>query len=199
MMSLDAGTTLGARAVGAHWWVPLLRGVVAIVFGVVAFAYPFAAVGAFVFVFAAYALFDGVLAIVQALRYAHPDSGRWWSLLLQGLAGIAIGVLAFLLPGLAAATFGLLIAIWAIVTGVLEIVAGLRLRRDAAGEIFLIVAGVLSLVAGILLLGFPLGATVVFVYVVAAYAIMAGIALVALSLRLRAWHERSGRPSAPAT
>ncbi|MBD5655676.1 MAG: DUF308 domain-containing protein, partial [Candidatus Eremiobacteraeota bacterium] len=124
------------------------------------------------------------------LRFAHPDSGRWWSLLVQGIAGLVIGSIAFLLPGLAAATFGLLIAIWAVVTGVLEIVAGLRLRRDVAGEIFLIVAGLLSLVAGLMLFFFPLGATLVFIYVVAAYAIVAGISLVTLSLRLRAGHTR---------
>ncbi|MBD5654191.1 MAG: DUF308 domain-containing protein, partial [Candidatus Eremiobacteraeota bacterium] len=161
MITTESGLNLGSRAVMAHWWVPLARGIVAIVFGVVAFAYPFAAIGAFIFVFGAYALFDGVLTIFQALRFAHPDSGRWWSLLAQGFAGVAIGLIAFFLPVLAAATFGVLIAIWAIVTGVLEIMAGLRLRRDLAGEVFLIVAGVLSFVAGLLLFAFPLGATIV--------------------------------------
>ena len=186
----DVRYGLGSQAVLGHWWVPLVRGIIAIVFGIAAFAYPFAAVGAFIIVFGAFAFADGILAIFQALRFAHPDSGRWWSTLVQGLAGVLVGLIAFFLPGLAAATFGLLVAIWAIVTGVLEIVAGLRLRRDAAGEVFLIVAGLLSVAAGLLLFFFPLGATVAFVYVVAAYALVAGITLVALALRLRSAHTR---------
>ena len=194
LMIIDPRLLSSSRAVTTHWWVPLVRGIVAIVFGIFAFAYPFDAVGAFVIVFGAFAFVDGILTIVQALRYAHPDSGRWWTLLVQGIAGLLIGLIAFVLPGLAAATFGLLIAIWAIVTGILEIVTGLRVRRDVAGEVFLIVAGMLSLATGVLLLFFPLGATILFVYVIAAYALVAGVALVTLSLRLRGVHGRTSGP-----
>jgi uncharacterized membrane protein HdeD (DUF308 family) len=180
-----------ARAIAGNWWVLLLRGLVALVFGIVALAYPLPAVGAFILIFGAFAFADGILTIFQALRFAHPDRGRWWYTILQGLAGLAIAAVAFFDPVLAAATFGVLIAIWAIVTGVLEIAAGLQLRRDVAGEIFLVVAGALSVVVGAILFYYPLGATVAFVYVVAAYAIVAGIALIVLALRLRAAFGRS--------
>jgi len=181
-----------ARAITANWWVLLLRGLVALAFGIVAFAYPFSAVGAFIIVFGAFAFADGVLTIFQAFRFAHPERWSWWYVILQGLAGIAIAAVVFFYPGLAAATFGVLIALWAIFTGVLEIGAGLRLRRDVAGEIFLIVAGALSVVVGAVLFYYPLGATLAFVYVVAAYAVVAGIALIVLAFRLRAAAKRLG-------
>jgi uncharacterized membrane protein HdeD (DUF308 family) len=178
----------GMRQIAAHWWVPLVRGIFAILFGVVAFLYPFSAVAVFVIFFGAYAFVDGLFAIVQALRFAQPRSGRWWAFLLQGLAGVAVGVVTFFLPGLTAWTLGVFIASWALITGVLEIVAAFRLRKDVPGEIFLIISGVLSIVLGIVLLFVPLGALLAVVWLVAAYAIMAGIALIALAFRLRKSH-----------
>jgi uncharacterized membrane protein HdeD (DUF308 family) len=181
-------TTLGtnpADYLRTHWWIPLLRGIVAIVFGLVLLLIPITAVFTLVILFGAFALVDGVLAIVQALRFAHPDSGRWWLMLLQGLAGIAFGVLTFAYPGITAITLGLFIAAWAVVTGIFEIGAAFRLRRDVPNEIFLIVAGVLSVLLGLILFFFPVGALIGVVYFVAAYVIISGFALVALAFRLR--------------
>jgi uncharacterized membrane protein HdeD (DUF308 family) len=169
----------------AHWWAPLLRGLLSIVFGFVLFALPLSAVFTLVILFGAFAFADGVLAIVQALRFAHPNRGRWWVTILQGAAGILIGVITFFYPGITAQTLGLLIAVWAIVTGVFEIATAIRLRRDLPNEFFLIFAGVLSLVLGLLLVIFPIGALIGAVYFIAAYAVISGVALIALAFRLR--------------
>jgi uncharacterized membrane protein HdeD (DUF308 family) len=169
----------------AHWWVPLARGLIAILFGVVLFLLPLPAVLTFVLVFGAFAFADGALAIVQAVRFAHPGRARWWWTIAQGVVGIAIGVATFVVPGITAQTLGLLIAAWAIATGVLEIGTAIRLRREIENEFFLIVAGIASLVLGLVLAAFPLGALIAVVYLVAAYAFVAGIALVALAFRLR--------------
>jgi uncharacterized membrane protein HdeD (DUF308 family) len=182
MISTDPTPSAALRA---HWWVPLVRGIVAIAFGVVLFALPISAVFTFVVLFGAFALVDGALAIVTALWFAHPDRGRWWLLVVQGLAGIAFGILTFTYPGITATTLGLFIAAWAIVTGVLEIGAGIRVRRDVPREIFLLLAGVLSIVLGIALFAFPLGALLALVYAVGAYGVISGCALVAFALRLR--------------
>ena len=107
-------------------------------------------------------------------------------LLVQGIvSAVAIGVVAFLYPGLTAQTLGLLIAVWAVVTGLLEIGAAFRLRRDIPNELLLIVAGIVSIAVGVLIVLFPLGGLIAVVYFIAAYALIWGVALVALAFRLR--------------
>ena len=187
--------SLAASRIASHWWVPLVRGIVAVIFGAIVFARPLSSIFAFVVLFGAFAFVDGLLNIVTALRFAHPSSGRWWALLAEGIIGVAIGVVTFLIPGLTAVTLGLLVASWAIVTGVLEIVAAFRLRKDVPGEIFLIIAGVLSVVAGLWLIVFPVVALLALTWLIAAYAIVAGIALIVLAFRLR---TMGTRPSAAA-
>jgi uncharacterized membrane protein HdeD (DUF308 family) len=175
----------GVRTLATHWWVILLRGLVAVLFGVVAFVFPLSTAAAFVIVFGAYALVDGVLTVLAALRLAHPDSGRWWFLLLQGLVGIAAGVLTFFWPAITALALGLLVAAWALVTGILEIGAAIRLRKDVPGEILLILAGLLSIALGIFLSLRPFTALLASVWVIAVYALIAGFMLIVLSFRLR--------------
>ncbi|MBC5798635.1 MAG: HdeD family acid-resistance protein [Candidatus Eremiobacteraeota bacterium] len=177
---------LGLARITSHWWVPLLRGVVAVIFGVVILLYPISSIFVLVVLFGAFMFVDGILNVVTALRFAHPDTGHWWAILVQGIVGIAIGLITFFLPGLTAITLGFLVGIWAIITGVLEVVAAFRLRRDVSGEIFLFIAGVLSFIVGIWLVAFPVAALVALVYLLAIYAIVGGIALIVLAFRLRA-------------
>lgn len=183
----------GSSRIAAHWWVPLVRGIVAVIFGVIIFAHPLSSVFAFVVLFGAFAFVDGILNIMTALRFAHPDSGRWWASLAEGIIGVLIGIVTFFVPGLTAVTLGLLIAAWAIVTGVLEIVAAFRLRRDVPGEIFLILAGVLSVVVGMWLIVFPVAGLLALTWLIAAYAIVGGIALIVLAFRLRSMGSRAAR------
>jgi len=168
-----------------HWWVPLVRGLLSLVFGIVVLAFPLSAVVTFVILFGAFALVDGIFAIVQSLRSAHPISARWWAHLAAGLAGILIGVLTFAWPGITAFTLGAFIAAWALITGILEVIAGFGIRNDTRGEVLLIVAGAVSVVLGIVLFFYPLAALVAWIWIVGVYAIVAGLALIALAIRLR--------------
>ncbi len=169
-----------------------MRGIVAVIFGVVILLYPISSVYVLVLLFGAFMFVDGILNIVTALRFAHPDTGRWWATLLQGVVGVVIGLITFFLPGLTAVTLGFLVGIWAIATGVLEIVAAFRLRRDVPGEIFLFIAGLLSFAVGLWLVVRPVVALVALVYLLAIYAIVGGIALIVLAFRLRT-HGASAR------
>jgi uncharacterized membrane protein HdeD (DUF308 family) len=175
----------GLQQITAHWWVFLIRGIIAIAFGVAALVYPLLTAAIFVFIFAGYACADGIFTLIAAVRLAHPDSGRWWWMILQGVLGIAIGILTVLYPFITAYALGVLIAVWAIVTGITEIAAAVRLRKDIPNEIFLIVIGALSVFVGIVLFFRPLTALLAWVWVVAFYAILAGIMLIALAFRLR--------------
>ena len=132
-----------------NWWTLLIRGIAAVVFGVLAFAWPGATIVAIVILFGAYAFVDGVFAIVAAIRAAQSHE-RWWPFLLEGIVGIAIAAIMFFEPR--AAAFGLYftIAVWAFLTGILEIAAAIQLRKQIANELWLILAGVLSLLFGVL-------------------------------------------------
>ncbi|HEU4643641.1 MAG TPA: HdeD family acid-resistance protein [Gemmatimonadaceae bacterium] len=180
-----------------NWWVVLLRGVAAILFGILTFLYPGISLAALVLLFGAWAFVDGVLAVASAVR-RRKVSDRWWVLLLEGLAGIAAGVLTVFWPGITALALLYVIAAWALVTGVLEVVAAIRLRRVITGEWLLALAGIASVVLGVLLVLFPgVGALAVVLWI-GAYAIVAGALLVALGLRLRAWGRSRTTPEAAA-
>jgi uncharacterized membrane protein HdeD (DUF308 family) len=180
---------VGTQWIASHWWVLLIRGLVAVAFGIFAFVYPVATIAAFVLLFGAFALVDGVFVTIAALRLRHPQHGeRWWLMLLQGLAGIAVGLVTFFWPGITALALALLIAAWAILTGFLEIGAAFQLRKQIAGEIFLVIAGALSVLLGLVFAIFPTLTLLFSVYFFGAYAIVAGIALVVLSFRMRSLH-----------
>src|SRR5258708_35773765 len=147
------GTAIGelAAVLGEqprHWWVVALRGVAAIVFGILAFAWPGVTLAVLVLLFGVYAILDGVLALYAAARSGGKDL---WARLLEGIVGIVAGLVAFFLPGLTALALLFVIAAWAILTGVLEVIAAVRLRQVIQNEWALILAGVLSVLFGLLL------------------------------------------------
>ncbi|HEX5832971.1 MAG TPA: HdeD family acid-resistance protein [Pyrinomonadaceae bacterium] len=165
------------------WWALLLRGIAAIVFGLLAFIWPGITLTALVLLWGAYALVDGAFSIVAGIR-SHGESRRWWVLLLEGILGVAAGVVAFLIPGITALVLLLLIAAWAIVTGVFEIAAAIQMRKYIRGEWLLILAGIASILFGGLLFLNPVAGALAVVWLIGAYAIVFGVLLVALSLRL---------------
>ena len=176
-----------------NWWVLVVRGVLAVVFGVLAWVWPGLTVVVLVALFGAFAAVDGIFALVAAFR-AHERKREWWPFALEGLAGIGLGVLTFFWPDVTALALLILIAAWAIVTGVFEIAAAIRLRKVIRGELILGLAGVASIVFGILVLVFPGAGAVAVVWAIGIYAIVFGVLLVALGLRLRRW-----RPQEPPT
>lgn len=171
-----------------HWWVLLVRGIAAVLFAVLAFAWPGVTLAVLVLLFGAYSLVDGVFALwfmVAAARHRR----RWWPFLVEGLAGIAVGILTFLWPGITALVLLYLIAAWALVTGVFEIIAAIRLRQAIEGEWLLGLSGVLSIVFGILLVVQPAAGALALIWVIAAYALLFGIVLIVLAFRVRGWRR----------
>jgi uncharacterized membrane protein HdeD (DUF308 family) len=173
-------TTVLAR----NWGAIAVRGIVAILFGVLAFAIPGLTLAVLVLLFGAYALIDGVLDVVAAI-WRRANDPPWWALLLEGIVGIAAGVVTFMWPGLTAVTLVYVIAIWAVITGVLEVVAAIRLRKVITGEWWLALSGALSIVFGILIMRAPAAGALAIVWLIGAYAIIFGALLLALAFRLR--------------
>jgi uncharacterized membrane protein HdeD (DUF308 family) len=167
-----------------NWGAIAVRGVVAILFGLLTLVVPGLTLTALVLLFGAYALVDGIFSIVAAIR-RRPGDPPGWALLLEGIVGIAAGLVTFLLPGLTAVTLVYVIAAWAIVTGVLELVAAFRLRRQVTGEWRLVLSGVLSIVFGVLVMMAPRAGALAMTLWIGAYAIVFGALLLALAFRLR--------------
>jgi len=187
-----------AETLARNWWLIVLRGVAGVLFGLAAFAWPGLTFLALVYLFGAYALVDGGFAAVTGLtRIGH--SSRWWVFLLEGLAGIAIGVMTFVWPGLTALGLIYLIAAWAIVTGVFEIAAAVRLRQEIDNEWFLALSGVLSILLGALLAFQPGAGQFVVTWTLGAYALVFGVLLIILGFRLRNWHLPRNRNTAGRT
>jgi uncharacterized membrane protein HdeD (DUF308 family) len=187
-------TTVLAR----NWWALALRGVLAVLFGLIAFLMPGITLAAIVLLFGAYAVVDGIFAIIAAVRAAERHE-RWWSLALQGVVDILAGIIAFVWPAATALALLFLVAFWAIVTGVLEIVAAVRLRREIQGEWLLILSGILSVAFGGVLLALPAAGILVIVWWIGAYAIVAGVVMIALAFKLRGRQHRApvGTTGAP--
>jgi uncharacterized membrane protein HdeD (DUF308 family) len=172
----------------SNWWAVALRGVCGIVFGIIAFARPGIAIAALVLVFGAYALLDGIFAVVAAVRTRH-NYPRWGSLLLVGILGIAAGILAFTRPNYTALALVLLVAAWAIVKGIFEIVAAIRLRKIIQHEWLLGLAGVLSIIFGVLVWRMPGTGAVVLALWIGAFMLIEGIIELSLAFRLRHWQR----------
>ncbi len=166
-----------------NWWALALRGVFAILLGLAAFVLPGVTLAVFVALFGAYAIVDGVLAIIAGVRAAERHE-RWWSPVLKGLAGIVAGVLAFVWPALTTLALLYLIAAWAIVTGVLEIVAAIHLHR-AHGEWLLVLNGILSVLFGLFVIVWPGAGVLTLLWMIGVYAIVFGVVLLVLAFRLR--------------
>jgi uncharacterized membrane protein HdeD (DUF308 family) len=168
-----------------YWWALALRGLFAVLFGLLAFFMPKITLLTLVLLFGAYVLLDGLFDIVAAIR----SPSHHWALILEGIIGIVVGILTFLWPGITAMALLYLIAFWAIFTGVLEIIAGIRLRQVLTDEIWLILMGVLSLLFGLFILIFPGAGALAVVFWIGAYAFLFGIMLIALAFRLRSFRH----------
>jgi len=168
-----------------NWWLIALRGLAGILFGIITFVAPGITLAVLVILFGAYAFADGVLAIVSAVR-RRGTTDRWGMLLLEGLVGVAAGLVTLFWPGITALTLLYLIAFWALLTGVLEIGAALLLRKVIAGEWLLALGGVASIIFGVAIALFPAVGALALVLWIGAYMFVFGALLVGLGFRLRA-------------
>jgi uncharacterized membrane protein HdeD (DUF308 family) len=160
-----------------------MRGVIGVAIGILAFAWPGVTIAVLVAIFGVYAVVDGATNLFLGLT--RSGQGRSWAHVLQGIAGIVAGVLTFLWPGVTALALVAFIGAWAIVTGLLEIAAAVRLRRVIKGEWMLALSGALSVCFGVLIFAFPAAGAVSIAWVFGAYAAAAGVVLIGLAVRLR--------------
>ena len=189
-MAISSG--LGAAVVASrvlpplarHWWVFLVRGLVAIAFGLVAFFYPVATLYTFILFYAVFSIVDGLFALMSAVRGQEGMGARWW-LALIGVLGVVAGIAAYLWPGLTALALLTLIGIWALVYGVVEIVGAIRLRKEIDNEWLLLIHGILAALFGLIFLVRPGAGALALIWLIASFALASGVVLIILSLRLK--------------
>lgn len=189
----DIQTDSATATLAQNWWLFTLRGLFAIIFGCLALAFPGPTMLSLVLLFSAYMLVDGIAEIISAVRAIHRKT-RWGFLIFAGLLNIAVGIGAFFWPGLTVLAFVLLVASWAIVTGVSMTAAAFRLNIEH-GRWWLVLGGLLSLAYGGLLILTPLIGAIVLTWWMGAYALAFGIALVIFSFRLRSRQHQSAGPT----
>lgn len=167
-----------------NWWIVAVRGVLAIVFGILALVWPDTTKLALVLLFGIFAFVDGFSAIAAGIALA-PYFKRWWALLLEGLTGGVIGVLTFSWPNVTGLVLLYFIAVWAVITGIFEIVAAIQFWKVVSGEWTMILSGILSVLLGVLLFAFPSAGAVGIVWIIGMYAIAFGIMGLIFAFRLR--------------
>jgi uncharacterized membrane protein HdeD (DUF308 family) len=186
-----------------HWWSLAVRGVVAVLFGILTLVWPGLTILALVLLFGVYALVDGVMSLAAVIAHHSETEGRRAYYAVMGVAGIAAGIITFVWPGITALALLYVIAAWAFVTGVVEIVAAVRLRSAMHHEWLLGLAGALSVVFAILLVITPGAGALVITWLIGWYAMALGVVLMVLAWRLRRLQEEvekvAGPPIRPAT
>lgn len=174
------------------WWIVLLRGLVGIAFGLFALFSPGATLAVLVAFFTAWILVDGIFTLIHALR-ARKDSKNWWLFLIEGVLGVAIGVLAWNAPGITALILLFYVAVWAIMSGISRIALAIRLRDEIQGELWLALGGVVSILFGFLLMARPGAGALAVLWVIGLFALANGILLVLFALKARSLAKRVGK------
>jgi uncharacterized membrane protein HdeD (DUF308 family) len=185
-----------AMELARNWWALALRGAAAIIFGIIALFWPPAAIAALVAVFGAYALVDGILNLVAAVR-AGRSGQRWGALLFEGIVSLVVGLLTLFFPGVTALVLVVFVGAWSLITGVAEVVAAIKLRTMIEGEWLLALSGILSIAFGVLLFISPLIGAIAIAIWIGAYSVVFGALLFGLALRLRSWASRQQQTQIP--
>jgi len=167
-----------------HWWVPVIRGIAAIIFGVIAFTHPVMAIATLVLFFGAWVLIDGIFRLVSAIGHRSSDPDWGWQLVI-GIMGIIVGLLTFHAPRVTALALVIYIAAWALMIGASEIVMAVKLRHEIKGEWFLILMGLASIIFAVLLLWNPVAGAAAVIWLIAWYAVVLGILGIFFGFRLR--------------
>ncbi|MFV8780993.1 HdeD family acid-resistance protein [Microbulbifer sp. SA54] len=183
---IELATRPMLKLLADNWWVLLVRGLFAILFGVLTFVWPGISLLSLIILFGAYSLVDGVIALYGAFKGRGETRGYslWW-LLFVGFSGIAAGIVTFIYPQVTALVLVIFIGAWALVRGIFEIIGAVRLRREIEHEWLLILAGVISVLFGLALLVSPGAGALALLWLIGGYAILFGLILVWLSFRLR--------------
>ena len=177
-----------AATLARNWGWLALRGVAAIIFGILTLINPAVSLSVLILFFAAYALVDGIFAIVAGAT-APSGNQRWGWLIIGGILGVLIGISAFFLPIITAFVLTIWIAVWAIIVGIVQIVSAIRLRKEIEGEFFLILVGAIAILFGIFALISPLAGAMAITWGIGLFALIYGISMLILAFRLRSWHK----------
>jgi uncharacterized membrane protein HdeD (DUF308 family) len=175
-----------ARILALNWWALALRGVIAIVIGLVAFFMPAVTLYSLTILFGAYAFIDGIVSLTAAVRSARHGE-HWWALLFEGIVGLGAAAVTLIWPEITLVFLIYIVAVWAVITGIFEIAAAVRLRRHFAGEWLLVLTGIASVLFGVLLFAAPGAGAVVLAWWLGAYIFIFGVLMLALAFRLRRW------------
>jgi uncharacterized membrane protein HdeD (DUF308 family) len=176
------------RTLAKKWWLLALRGLLAVLFGLVALIWSQATLGALVLLFGAFTLVDGVINVASAFGRGRQGAPAWW-VVIQGLFGIIVGVVTFIWPEITALVLLYLIAGWALITGIIEILAAIQLRKELQGEWLLGLGGLLSLIFGLLVIIWPSSGATALMWMIGVYATIFGFIVIGLGFRLRQWHQ----------
>lgn len=176
------------RVMADNWWVPLLRGIAAVAFGLMALIWPGLTVYALLLVFGAYAIFDGIMSIMLGFQRKSGDD-RWWSWALDGALSIIIGLMALFWPEATALAFVIWMAAWAVVAGIFRIIAAIRLRKEIEGEWALGLSGLLMVIWGVLMALIPAAGLLSLAWLIGVFALLIGGVMVVLSFRLRGMRD----------
>ena len=187
-MSSDLGRAPLASGIlpplARNWWVFLVRGLVAILFGLVALFYPAATLFTLILFYGIFAFIDGVFAVVSAVRGKEGMGPRWW-LALIGVLGIVAGLVTYFWPGITALALLTVIVVWALIYGIFEIIGAIRLRKEIDNEWLLLIHGVLAALFGLMVLVRPGAGALALIWLIASFALASGLLLVILAFRLR--------------
>lgn len=185
-------TTLSTRPIlqvlTENWWLLLLRGVAAVLFGILTFIWPGLSLLTLVVLFGIYVLVDGFLSLIAAVLGRHRSTPLWW-LIIAGLVSVAAGIVTFLYPQVTALVLVIFIGAWALVRGAFEIIGALMMRKEYEKEWLLIAIGLLSMLFGIAILVNPGAGALALVWLIGAYAILFGLPLIWLAFRLRRYQK----------
>jgi uncharacterized membrane protein HdeD (DUF308 family) len=180
-----------------NWWSLIIRGIAGILLGIMTFAWPRVTLTVIVFLFAGYALVNGISAIAGAFHAASANE-RWGGLLLEGIVGILAALITMFWPAITAMALVYVVAAWAIIAGIGEIMASIRLRRHISGEWMMLLAGVASIVFGVLIATMPIVGALAIALWIGGFAFVFGGLMLALGIRLRHWHGMMAGPHIPA-
>ncbi|MFC6633380.1 HdeD family acid-resistance protein [Microbulbifer taiwanensis] len=191
---MSAETNLSTRPIlrvlTDNWWLLLLRGICAVIFGLLTFIWPGLSLLTLVLLFGIYVLLDGFLSLVAAVLGRHKSTPLWW-LIVAGLVSVAAGIVTFMYPQVTALVLVIFIGVWALVRGLFEIAGAMMLRKEIRNEWLLIAAGLLSVIFGLAILFNPGAGALALVWLIGAYVMLLGFAMIWLALRLRKHHETS--------
>jgi len=167
-----------------HWWQVAVRGFIALLFGILLLAWPGVSLFLFAIFFGAYAFVDGIFTLVAAINYKAGAGNRAW-LFVRGICGIIVGIVTFFWPAITELALVLLIGAWALITGVMELTFAFKAVKETGAKWLFVVSGILSIILGLLILIRPIAGIIAVIWIIGAYAIIAGIVLIIVGFRLR--------------